>query len=101
MRYLPQGYKNRVRWRRKGVAKTGQVSPKGWTAQGEHWDGRESAKAAPTPIDFKLKDYFRRQNVPWITHELPNGQKICLPREVAERGDVNDHWLVKEANAQI
>jgi len=94
--FLPQGYKNRIRWTRKGVAKTGQVSPKGWVAQGDHWDGRESAKAAPAPHEEKLKDYFQRRNIPWVVHELPNGEKICLPKEVADNQDPSELWLVKE-----
>lgn len=41
--YLPQGYKNRKHLVTEGVAKTGEVSPKGTVTHAEHWDGRVAA----------------------------------------------------------
>ena len=37
-----------------GVAKTGQISPKGTVVQTEHWDGRMDATVAPAPIRLRI-----------------------------------------------
>ena len=45
-----------------GVAKTGQVSPKGTVAHREWFDGRVDAKASPRPVSVKLSDLKRMKH---------------------------------------
>lgn len=47
---LKSGYKQSTNRVVKGIAKTGEVSPKGLVAETEHWDGRITGEAGPTPI---------------------------------------------------
>jgi len=44
-----------------GIAKTGQVSPKGTVAHREWFDGRVDAKASPRPVIAKLSE-MRKQH---------------------------------------
>ena len=50
--FLPSDYKKRTRRTVAGVAKTGEISPKGLVAHTEHWDGRIAANPAPAGIRY-------------------------------------------------
>jgi hypothetical protein len=49
---LPEGYKRRKNTTTVGVAKTGEVSPKGTVSHTEDWEGRVAAEAAPTSVHY-------------------------------------------------
>jgi ribosomal protein L32E len=54
--FLPEGYKKRKRKiKHYGVAKTGEVSPKGEVEQWEHWEGNIDAVAKPRAIGMKVR----------------------------------------------
>lgn len=50
--YLPSGYKTRTNTVVKGVAKTGEVSPRGTVAETEDWEGRVKGAAMPATMRF-------------------------------------------------
>ena len=50
--FLPSDYKKRTRRVVSGVAKTGEVSPKGTVTHIEHWDDRVSVDAGPAGIHY-------------------------------------------------
>lgn len=50
--YLPSGYKKRTNRIVTGIAKSGEVSPKGTVAHTSHWDDRVDAEVAPAGIHY-------------------------------------------------
>lgn len=52
---LKTGYKKSSRRVVEGVAKTGEVSPKGLVAHTEHWDGRVAAEAGPSTLRYVIE----------------------------------------------
>lgn len=64
--YLPSGYKNRKHAVTTGVAKTGEVSPKGTVTHTEDWEGRVAADVAPAQIHLVVDPDGSIRN---MTHE--------------------------------
>jgi hypothetical protein len=82
--YLPQNYKKRINWTNKaGIAKTGQVSKKGWVKTGEHWDGSQDETVAVTPIHFNLLDWMKKRGMKWENH-LGLAIPVDAPTEIKE-----------------
>jgi len=52
---LKTGYKQSSNRVVEGVAETGEMSPKGLVAHTEHWDGRVTGEAGPTPIRYVVE----------------------------------------------
>lgn len=42
--------RDQTRTKVEGIARTGEISPKGWVSHTEDWDGRIMAKAAPNVL---------------------------------------------------
>ena len=50
--YLPSGYKKRTHKVVTGVARTGEISPKGVVTHTETWDDRVKAEVGPAAIRY-------------------------------------------------
>ena len=53
--YLPEGYAKRTQSKTEGIAKTGQVAPKGTVTHTEHWDGSVDATVRPATAKMRAK----------------------------------------------
>lgn len=52
--FLPEGYRLRTHRVTEGVAKTGEISPKGTVSHIESWDGRVAAEVAPVGLRYEF-----------------------------------------------
>ena len=52
--YLPEGYQKRTHSKTEGIAKTGQVAPKGTVTHTEHWNGSMDATVRPRTVTMKM-----------------------------------------------
>ena len=73
--YLPSNYRDRTKSTTVGVAKTGQVAPKGTVTSTEHWNGSVDCTVRPRAVTMRVKATIGADPNPDHVHAIAGFEK--------------------------